>query len=31
MENELMNLQKKIMDLESKLNYGGSKAQVGSD
>ena len=25
MENELMNLQKKIMDLESKLNYGNAK------
>ena len=31
MENELFNLQKKIMDLESKLNYGGSKTLSSTD
>ena len=29
MENELFNLQKKIMDLESKLNYGPTNGGSG--
>ena len=31
MENELINLQKKIMDLESKLNYGNNKSLLDTD